>query len=77
MITPEIGKKYVIHHSSGNKIMTFIGEYKRETTRIYSRIFPDMPPVIHRGYTHYIFRNDATGREVQIKSRLKIRREIM
>jgi len=77
MITPEVGKRYVIHHSSGNRVMVFIGEKKRETVKIYSRIFPDCPPLVHRGYTHYIFRNVSTGREVEIKSRLKIRREVV
>ena len=77
MITPEVGKKYVIHHSSGNRVMTFIGLKVRETVKIYSRIFPDCPPIVHRGSTHYIFRNDSTGREIEIKSRLKIRKEVV
>jgi len=76
MIEPIIGRKYVIHLSSGNKVMTFIGPIVRETMRIYSRVHPEYPPVIHRGYTHYEFKNERTGRNVIIKSRLKIRLEV-
>ena len=76
MIEPIVGQKYVIHHNGDNKVMTFMGEKTRETQKIYSRIFPNNPPLVYRGYTHYIFRNDGTGREVEIKSRLKIRRAL-
>lgn len=62
MITPINGHVYIVHHSSGNAAMRF------EHVSVYTR-----PRLI----TRYIFTNLKTGREVVLKSRVKILREVL
>lgn len=60
MITPEPGKVYVIKHSSG-----FIrAKFSHETEGGFKL-----------ARTRYHFRNLSTGREIVLKSRMKIKRE--
>ena len=58
-ITPESGQIYVIKHTSGLIRARFVG-----TREIGWK----------RKMTHYLFENLVTGRQIEIKSRAKIRR---
>lgn len=69
MITPEIHNHYVIKHSSGMIRARFLRTAVYTSSRS-TRLFP------RRSTTHYVFQNLETGREITIKSRVKIRRLI-
>ena len=68
MITPERGKVYVIHHSSGNIQARFIA------VEVYTPMNYSVSSA--RQTTHYRFQNLKTARDIVIKSRVKIRREV-
>ena len=73
MITPERGKIYVIKHSSGFISARFIRE------AVYNPHFNSnrLGAPERRSTTHYIFHNLETDRDIVIKSRVKIRREVV
>jgi hypothetical protein len=62
--TVEVGKTYAIHHSSGYIVPATI-LYKRTTNWLRSR-----------NVTHYICRNERTGRDIEVKSAAKFRYEL-
>lgn len=64
MLTPQTGKVYIVKHQDGLKKMEFLRESKH------------LNPLNFRTLTHFIFKNLVTGREVVIKSRVKIKREV-
>lgn len=66
METPAAGKIYLLNHSSGHIRAKFLRESKREGFKSFSQ----------RAYTHYVFENLASGREIVIKSRVKILAEL-
>jgi hypothetical protein len=70
MITPERGKVYIVKHLSGLIKARFVGEHESGG---YSR-----GPFQSRARTttHYTFTNLATGRDIVIKSRVKIKQEV-
>jgi hypothetical protein len=61
LITPEPGRIYIVKHSSGLVRARFISACERG---------------FKRSMTRYIFTNLATGRQIILKSRAKIRREV-
>jgi len=65
MITPERGKVYIIKHTSGMIKARFLYSVERGGGSW------------GRSMTHYIFQNLSTGRDIEIKSRVKIRKEIL
>ena len=65
MITPTPGSIYIVKHSSGLIRARFL--HTRESGRY-------LDPQDPRMRTHYIFRNENTGREITLKSRVKILR---
>lgn len=69
LITPQANKIYKLHHGRRNLFAKFLRESSREGYKIQTR-FSGI--VTRRGYTHYVFLNLATGREILIKSRVKI-----
>lgn len=62
LITPVEGATYIVHHSGCNRLMKYLGESTYEGSKY------------RRAHTHYVFLNTASGREVIIKSRVKILR---
>lgn len=76
MITPTIGREYIVKHSSGliHAICLRIEEH-HEPRIVHSRVFGDLPNN-RRSTTRYIFQNTFTGREITLKSRVKIKREL-
>jgi len=62
MITPLVGNLYVIKHTSGMIRARFIHE-----------IYHANPYGNRRSTTHYLFQNLKTGRDIIIKSRVKIK----
>lgn len=70
MITPERGKTYVVKHSSGLIDAECIG------IEVYNPSFHSNTYSHRRSTTHYRFRNLATDREIVIKSRVKIKRQL-
>lgn len=65
MITPERGKVYIVKHSSGRIRARFIDV--REIKGYYA--------ASHKR-THYTFQNLSTGRDIELKSRAKILKEV-
>lgn len=63
LITPEVGKVYIVKHSSGMIKARFL--YVQEHT--FSN---------YRNRTRWIFQNLSTGRDIRLKSRVKILREV-
>jgi hypothetical protein len=70
LITPQVGKTYVVNHSSGLIDATFIREL------VYNPSFNSNRFRQLRSTTHYLFQNLKTGRDIVIKSRVKIRRQL-
>ncbi|MDE1971443.1 MAG: hypothetical protein KGI50_07760 [Patescibacteria group bacterium] len=70
MLTPQIGKTYIVKHSSGMIRAKFIRE------AVYNPHFNSNRLFDRRSTTHYIFENLESGRTIEIKSRVKIRREV-
>ena len=67
MITPLVGNLYVIKHTSGMIRARFIREI------VYNPIFNTNRLHDRRSTTHYLFQNLKTGRDIIIKSRVKIK----
>lgn len=65
MITPERGKVYIVKHSSGRIRARFIDV--REIKGYYAASYKR---------THYIFQNLGTGRDIELKSKIKILSEV-
>ncbi len=71
MITPLIGNVYIVKHSSGMIKARFIRE------SVYNPIFnPNRFGLERRSTTHYIFQNLKSGRDIVLKSRVKIRVQV-
>lgn len=70
MITPLIGNIYIVKHSSGMIRARFIREI------VYNPVFN--PNRLHnrRSTTHYLFQNLTSGRDIIIKSRVKIKSQV-
>lgn len=72
MITPLVGRIYMIKHSSGLIQARFIREV------VYNPTFGVNPFSRRlRSTTHYLFQNLRTERDIVIKSRVKIKREVV
>jgi len=73
MITPLIGHIYKVKHTSGYIAAKFIADriYNPPQSRYYS--FNNQRRSTH----HYVFINLQSGREIVIKSRVKIVRELI
>jgi hypothetical protein len=69
LITPLVGNHYVLNHSSGLIRARFLKELVCNPVFNSNRLHS-----ARRSTTHYLFENDATKREIIIKSRVKIRR---
>jgi hypothetical protein len=67
MLTPERGKVYIVKHSSGLIQARFVSE----------RVRPGNHSMMRRITTHYLFQNLKTGRDIVLKSRIKIKREVI
>jgi len=67
MITPLVGNYYVVKHSSGLIRARFLRELVYNPIHTYNSLRS------LRSHTHYLFENQTTGREIVIKSRVKIR----
>ncbi len=66
-MTPEVGKIYIVKHSSGYIRARFVGESLSQSYH--------GPHRLGRTITHYRFENLSSGREIVLKSRVKIKRE--
>ena len=67
MITLLVGNLYVVKHTSGLIRARFIREIiHNPANRLYAR----------RSTTHYLFQNVKTGRDIIIKSRVKIKSQV-
>ena len=75
MITPLVGNVYIVHHSSGNIKARFIRDvvYNPGAAWIEWR---SMAAAAGRSTHHYLFQNLSSGREIIIKSRVKIRSQV-
>lgn len=75
MITPIVGREYIVKHSSGliHAICLRIDEYNPPKFR--HTVFGDVRNE-RRSTTRYIFKNTLSGREIAIKSRVKIKKEL-
>ncbi len=71
MLTPEVNKVYLIKHSSGFVNARFL------RLAIYNPTFNPNWYYERRSTTHYVFENLKTGREIVLKSRVKIRRDFL
>lgn len=69
-IDPVPGKTYVVRHTSGLIEARFVREH------VYDPPLNPMGGRRRRAIRHYVFQNLTTGREITIKSRARIRREL-
>jgi hypothetical protein len=72
MITPIIGKTYIVKHTSGKIKAKFLRDAIYNPTFNPNRIHND-----RRSTHHYVFQNLSSGREIILKSRTKIYREFV
>lgn len=70
LLIPERGKVYLIKHASGLIKARFIGE---KNIRSMARASFG---INSRTRTYYLFKNLRTGRDITLKSRARIRREV-